>query len=200
MSFEKPQNIDEKRGRPLDLSRNKVILETTINLVSENGYDSLTLDAVAKKAKVGKGTIYRRWSTKKELVIEAAIQMSPFETSKESLNKNQDLRGQIVDLLSLLFMEENKNYQKAMTAICNAVAWDEQSDIREAFNLSYSKEMISIIEPYTQKNSLPDEDIALITDIGPALIMYNMQRKKWINSSSYVEHLVDRLIMPLITN
>src|SRR5690242_6628226 len=114
MTYEKQQQTEEKRGRPLDLSRNKVILETTINLLAETGYDSLTIEAVASKAKVGKGTIYRRWSSKAELVIDAAISMSRFEIAKDKLNKTQDLRGQLIELLSLLFLEDNKNYQKAM--------------------------------------------------------------------------------------
>lgn len=199
MLTEDQQNLEEKRGRPLDLSRNKIILETTINLVSEYSYDSLTIDAVAKKAKVGKGTIYRRWSTKKELVIDAAILMCPFETSKNHLNKNQDLRGQIIELLSLMCLEENTNYQKAMSAICSAVAWDEQSDIRESFYSSYRNVMHSILKTHIRDHLISDEDLELVTDIGPALIMYQDQVKKGI-CPAYIERAVDKLIMPLIVN
>ena len=192
------QNTDDKRGRPMDLSRNQIILETTINLVSEKGYDAVTMDAVAKKAKVGKGTIYRRWATKSDLAIEAAITMCPFETSKEQINREQNLRGQLIDVLSLLILEENTNYQKAMNSICNAIAWNEQSKIREAFNLSYKNLLTHILEFKIKNNSLTNDNLQLIIDIGPALITYKNQFDVEVVTVNYIENIVDKIILPLI--
>jgi len=202
MTYEKQQQTEEKRGRPLDLSRNRVILETTIDLLAENGYDSLTIEAVASKAKVGKGTIYRRWSSKTELVIDAAISMSRFEIAKEKLNKNQDLRGQLIELLSLLFLEDNKNYQKAMNAICNSVSWNEQLEkgMRDAFYWRYRSMIESILEPYVKENQITDDDIELITDIGPALVMYNIYSGNRSTKADYAERIVDKLMMPIVLN
>lgn len=200
MLNEEIKKAEDKRGRPKDLSLNKEILSTTINLIAEKGYDSLTVDAVAKKTKVGKGTIYRRWATKKELVIAAAILMSPFEISKETLNKDQGVREQFVDLLNLLFMDENKNYQRAISAICNALEWNEQSAIREAFNLSYYKVVESILNPYIKDSLLTKEDLQLVMDIGPALIMYKNISNSDFDNKKYVEQIVDKLIIPLLPN
>lgn len=198
MSHEKQNSLEEKRGRPLDLSRNKVILETTLDLLAEKGYDSLTIDAVAEKARVGKGTIYRRWASKMELVIDAATLISPFETSVENLNKNQDLRGQLIDLLCLLFLQDNKKYQKAINAICNAVNEDLDSAMREAYYCRYRKVVESILEPYVKKYQIDDEDIKLITDIGPALVMYNIYSRNQSTNIHYVVQIVDKLMMPVI--
>jgi AcrR family transcriptional regulator len=35
------------------------------------GYDAVTMDAIAARAKVGKATVYRRWSSKETLAVEA---------------------------------------------------------------------------------------------------------------------------------
>lgn len=39
-------------------------------LLEEGGYDALTMEAVAGRAGVGKPTVYRRWSTRAQLVFE----------------------------------------------------------------------------------------------------------------------------------
>ena len=45
-----------------------VILEATLQVLSDVGYDRLTIDAVAAKAKASKATVYRRWPSKIPLV------------------------------------------------------------------------------------------------------------------------------------
>lgn len=40
------------------------------SLLAEGGYDALTMEAVASRAGVGKPTVYRRWSTRAQLVFE----------------------------------------------------------------------------------------------------------------------------------
>jgi AcrR family transcriptional regulator len=58
-------------GRPRDARAEAAILEATIDLVAEVGFGGLTVDAVAARAAVGKATIYRRWSSKTELLYAA---------------------------------------------------------------------------------------------------------------------------------
>ena len=58
-------------GRYLDSSRDVVLREAALVLLAEVGYDRLTMDAVAARARAGKTTIYRRWPGKAELVVDA---------------------------------------------------------------------------------------------------------------------------------
>ncbi len=68
------QMIDSPRpsrgGRPRDPSRDGVIRAAILRLLAEVGYGALTMDAVASEAGVGKATIYRRWRTKQDLVVD----------------------------------------------------------------------------------------------------------------------------------
>jgi AcrR family transcriptional regulator len=57
-------------GRPRDPSRDGVIRAAILRLLAEVGYGALTMDAVAAEAGVGKATIYRRWRTKEDLVVD----------------------------------------------------------------------------------------------------------------------------------
>jgi AcrR family transcriptional regulator len=57
-------------------SRAAAILEATLQLLGEVGYDNLTIDAVASLARSSKTTIYRRWADKSALVSAALISAS----------------------------------------------------------------------------------------------------------------------------
>lgn len=54
--------------------REAELLATALQLLQEHGYDRLTVDAVAAKARASKATVYRRWPSKAELVLAAFIE------------------------------------------------------------------------------------------------------------------------------
>ena len=58
-----------KAGR--GAQREEAILLATLQLLAESGYDQLTIDAVAARARCSKATIYRRWPGKAALVVTA---------------------------------------------------------------------------------------------------------------------------------
>jgi AcrR family transcriptional regulator len=59
------------RGRPRDPAIDRAILDAALRLLAEQGYDGMSLEAVAGAAGVGKTTIYRRYPGKRELVVAA---------------------------------------------------------------------------------------------------------------------------------
>ena len=65
------------RGRPRDAGRDVAILEVTLQVLTEVGYDQLTIEAVAARAGVGKPTIYRRHPGKAALVAAAVEHRAP---------------------------------------------------------------------------------------------------------------------------
>jgi AcrR family transcriptional regulator len=62
---------EARRGRPRNEACTTDILTATLDLVAEVGIAALTVDAVAARAGVGKATIYRRWSSKEALMLDA---------------------------------------------------------------------------------------------------------------------------------
>ena len=53
--------------------RESEILDAALVLLCRVGYDRLTMDAVAAEAKASKATLYRRWSSKPSLVVDAIL-------------------------------------------------------------------------------------------------------------------------------
>ncbi|HTC79900.1 MAG TPA: TetR/AcrR family transcriptional regulator [Acidimicrobiia bacterium] len=58
-------------GRPRSLSAHQAILDAALDLLAAEGYERMTIEAVAARAGVGKTTIYRRWASKEDLIIDA---------------------------------------------------------------------------------------------------------------------------------
>jgi AcrR family transcriptional regulator len=57
--------------------REREILEAALEVLADVGYDRLTMDAVATRARASKATLYRRWNTKIGLVIDALLVEKP---------------------------------------------------------------------------------------------------------------------------
>jgi AcrR family transcriptional regulator len=68
-------NLEPPRspGRPRDAGAREAILDATLELLAERGFHATTMDAIAERAGVGKNTIYRRWSAKADLFIDAFL-------------------------------------------------------------------------------------------------------------------------------
>jgi AcrR family transcriptional regulator len=80
-------------GRPRDPSRDGVIRAAILRLLADVGYGALTMDAVASEAGVGKATIYRRWRTKQDLVVDTISDLNRAEaTPADTGSLEGDLR------------------------------------------------------------------------------------------------------------
>jgi len=60
-------------ARPRDPKIDEAVGTVTRALLAEVGFEALTIDAVAARAGVSRPSIYRRWSSKAELVLSAVI-------------------------------------------------------------------------------------------------------------------------------
>jgi AcrR family transcriptional regulator len=58
-------------GRPRSEAAEQAIIEATLELFGEQGFEGVCVEAVAARAGVGKATIYRRWPNKEELLLAA---------------------------------------------------------------------------------------------------------------------------------
>lgn len=65
-------DLPATRGRKRDYQVRATILTVLIQQIQELGYSNVTIDGLAKAAKVGRMTIYRWWKSKAEITLEAA--------------------------------------------------------------------------------------------------------------------------------
>ncbi|MGO9382267.1 MAG: TetR/AcrR family transcriptional regulator [Mycobacterium sp.] len=64
----------DRGGRPRDTQLHHAILVAARELLAEGSYAELSMESVAARARVGKKTLYRRWSSKAPLVAEAVLE------------------------------------------------------------------------------------------------------------------------------
>jgi AcrR family transcriptional regulator len=90
-------------GRPRDPSRDGVIRAAILRLLADVGYGALTMDAVASEAGVGKATIYRRWRTKQDLVVDTISDLNRVEAAPADTGSLEgDLRAMMRSLVSVI--------------------------------------------------------------------------------------------------
>ena len=73
-----PHASDTAGVRPrVEGDRELEILDAALEVLADVGYDRLTMDAVATRAKASKATLYRRWNDKASLVVDALVAVKP---------------------------------------------------------------------------------------------------------------------------
>jgi AcrR family transcriptional regulator len=90
-------------GRPRDPSRDGVIRAAILHLLAQVGYGALTMDAVASEAGVGKATIYRRWRTKQDLVVDTISDLNrDVATPADTGSLEEDLRQMLRSMVTVI--------------------------------------------------------------------------------------------------
>jgi AcrR family transcriptional regulator len=78
-----PAPETRRPGRPRSEQAEQAIIDATLDVFAEKGFDGVCVELVAARASVGKATIYRRWSNKEELLLAAFASLkSPFPEPK----------------------------------------------------------------------------------------------------------------------
>ena len=78
-------------------ARTDAKLTTAVNhLLARQGYAALTIESVARESGVAKTTIYRRWSSKAEMVFELMIHLPSGRKNKD--NKSDNMRDGLREL------------------------------------------------------------------------------------------------------
>ena len=94
------------------------IIDATFRLLKDKRYYEITTDDIANEAKVGKGTIYRYFKDKDDLLIElaTAIVVKLADLCKKSVEKADSLKGKltlILPRLVRLFLKKTQRFLKS---------------------------------------------------------------------------------------
>jgi AcrR family transcriptional regulator len=121
MGEDKPQGRVFQPGRPRSEKSRKAILDATRRLLTHMPLSELSIEAIAKKAKVGKTTIYRWWPNKASIAMEAFLEQPGVQnivpttaTSSDAVVKQlesliRQLRGQNGRIIAGIIAESQSN-------------------------------------------------------------------------------------------
>ncbi|GAB2545668.1 TetR/AcrR family transcriptional regulator [Gracilibacillus alcaliphilus] len=172
MNSNHKKDSSTNRGRPRSEAVHRNILDATLILLTEVGIEKLSIEMIAQYAGVGKTSIYRRWTNKEALVVDALEQIKP-----ELNTSYQDtLQETLYELAESFFGQMDNPLGRQMLSVLVSTL-SGSSQISEAFwekhSLPKTKEISSIIDYFRQEEGLSDRvDIDLASDLLIGYVTY----------------------------
>tara|TARA_B100001989_G_scaffold247187_2_gene219062 strand:+ start:3521 stop:4153 length:633 start_codon:yes stop_codon:yes gene_type:complete len=112
-----------KKGRPRSEKSRKAILNATNKLLLQTSVQELSIESIAKKAKVGKTTIYRWWPNKTAVVMEALASQPGLQSPLPTANNHRE--AIIMQLDKLIRLVDSHNGQTIAQLFSEAQASEE---------------------------------------------------------------------------
>ncbi|GAA0580511.1 TetR family transcriptional regulator [Kribbella sandramycini] len=192
--------IDAVGARPrprVEGGREEEILEAAVSVLAELGYDRLTMDAVATAAKASKATLYRRWSTKADLVADA-ISRSKGCPLPEDVDTGS-LRG---DLIAQSCGVGGFTDEMPMSVIAGLItALHRDADLQKAFQERFLAPRIAIsagvyARAAARGEIAPDADVELLAMTLPAIVVHNAYVLGIAPTEDLILRVIDNVILP----
>jgi AcrR family transcriptional regulator len=184
------------RGRQLDASRDAALREAALELLAEIGYDRLSIDAVAARAKASKMTIYRRWSGKAELVVDALTSLrKPGE-----IPDTGSLRGDLQAMASRSDSPGTRFDAQLLLGLVTALARDPElrQVIREHFLGRGGIQLRQVFERAVARGEIPPgRNLDLLISIFPALCIHHLLIFGELPDASFTAQVMNDVIVPL---
>ena len=186
------------RQRPrVEGGREDEILDATVVLVAELGYDRLTMDAVATAAKASKATLYRRWSTKAELVVDAVSRAKgcPMPDDVDT----GSLRG---DLISISCAEGGFTSEMPMSLMAGLLtALHRDNELERAFQERFVAPRQAVVARIYDRAVRRGEiaagvDVELLSQTLPALMIHYSFILGIEPTDDLVLRVIDNVILP----
>jgi AcrR family transcriptional regulator len=187
-----------RSGRPRDDAREQAILDAAIDLLAEVGYEAMSIEGVAVRAKASKATIYRRWPGKAELVVEAMRRRS--EPVLEDIPDTGSLRGDLLVLIQRMFASMEGIDGGLICGLAVAVRTDAQFGRLMASHL-HEQKLLSVTAIVTRAQARgelpPGVDAAMLLEVAPGVALFHQMNGEPLDLA-FAEHLVDRVLIPLL--
>jgi AcrR family transcriptional regulator len=197
-----PQETSEhspKLGRKRDHTRDPEILDAALEVLAETGYDGMTIDMVAARAKAGKATLYRRWPSKGELVIDAVACMKQADNSR--LPDTGTLRGDLVAMIKPHSIEDGERKLQIMAGVVSMLSRDPQ--LADAVNRAITEPRATINRRLMQRaidrgEVRADADIETIAHIGPSMAAYRVLVQRKPVDRAFLVAMIDGVVLPAL--
>jgi AcrR family transcriptional regulator len=180
-------------------AREEAILGAALELLAEVGYDRMSMDAIADRARASKATIYRRWSGKAELVVTAIERRAGQPSPVEPLN--QDLRADLLGTLRA--MRDTLAGQDAglLLGLMTAMHRDEDlaRTVREKMVDTKGRALEPALARARARGELSTADApGLLAEVCSAMLFSRAFVTGQPLDDDFLTELVDRILLPLL--
>lgn len=189
-------------GRRLDPARDQAILQAALDGLAELGYDRLSMDEIATRARAGKGALYRRWPSKAALVA-AAVAARREQIAPVTVPDTGSLAGDLDALMATIpdFDEDTKQQIGIFVGLVAVASRDPElrAALAETVLGRPRRILREVLERAVRRGEIrPDRDLKLLPD---AVIGLNLLQTVFSGppDREYVQQLLDTVVYPLAT-
>lgn len=90
-------------GRPVSAKAGIALKAAALHLIRERGYEKVSIAAISREAGVARQTLYNRWNTKADLVLEAVFEETHNYAAEPVLDDTKDCRSLLEEFLTQVF-------------------------------------------------------------------------------------------------
>ena len=175
--------------------REQQILDATLEVLADVGYDRLTMDAVAAKAKASKATLYRRWTNKVSLVIDALHHSKGATEIPDTGTLRGDLQSAFCGVGGLVDHESVATFASVLTAIAR------DADFAKAFREQVVGPKIAISKTIWERAAARGElregaDISLLEPALAGIVLHRVFVMGEQPDVDLINRVIDQIILP----
>ncbi|MFD9895766.1 TetR/AcrR family transcriptional regulator [Amycolatopsis sp. NPDC059027] len=176
----------------------QAITDAVLDELAEQGYGRLSMEAVAKRASVGKSALYRRWSSKQEMVTAV---VSEFSVARADVEDTGSLRGDL--LLTLEAFHEWITHPQFSRIFPDLVAEGartvEQAErTRHAIGVPRRERAEAMLRRAIARGELPgDTDLEMAMDLLAAPMYWRLVVRQAPLGPDYLDRLADLFLRAL---
>ena len=187
---------ERRPGRPRDARADAAIRQAAIEVLADKGPGGFTVDEVAARAGCGKATIYRRWPSRANLLLDTAHSMGLHPEAVDT----GSVHGDLVRLVSQLAtkLRDTPAGRIMPGVIAEASVNPEMRQVLAAFIRDRRERPREVVERAVARGELPpDTDVELVLDLVGAVPFYRELVSGQPMDERYAERVVEVVLAGL---
>jgi len=186
----------EAAVRPrIEGDREQEILTATLEVLADVGYDRLTMDAVAAAAKASKATLYRRWSSKAALVIDAVLA----QKGPTSIPDTGTLRGDLIEMSCGIGGFSDRKPMTVLASLITAINLD--AEFAERFRRDFIGPKVAVGRTVYERAQARGEirtdlDIDLVAPALAGMVLHRTFLLGEPATPELITALIDQIVLP----
>ena len=192
--------VQRKRGAVLEYA----ILAAAYDELCEVGYAAFTVEQVAARAGTGKASIYRRWPTRQELLLDALSAGLPMPAQcglepvlNDSVTTADALRGIAAEIGRVLTSPAG--------AAMRAVKYEAASNpelaqlVDERFQAPRRSALLGLLRRGVTRGEVRADAVSdLVADVLPAMLLHQLLLQPESDSGPDITAIVEKIVIPLV--
>ena len=189
-----PDAPERPRGRPRSAIADEAIRDAAVELFAERGFEGVSVEDVAARAGVSRATIYRRYPSKVDLIVEAAGCLAANEIAfPDTGNLRDDLRGLAHSLINGFRNSPAGRVMPVMTF--ERRRYPELDDRYKKFLADRKARTRALLRRAVERGELPsDSDVGVMSSMLVGPIFHRLMITQEPLNDAFVDALVDALL------